>query len=399
MRTGFGWLSGLAVAVALSWVLPAGAAVTEPSFKAYLAKAKAGDAWAQTVVGYYFDRKADGDDASPNRAEALRWFALAAAQKQEDAEYELGLAYRDGKGVAKDETKGMALLTAAAKQGQGAAMSVVSNKYPDVPPPNGIQGESEYMKWKAAYCPENDTGDRISDSFCAVIFPAEDHVDARLPDLAADLVITLEKANAGDVDAQRQAGQAFRDGEGTLPDTRLALKWYGRAAKAGDADDQLALADLYYEGADPALAMVWYGRAADQNNSKAMLHLAKAYFAGRGTPRNVEKAADWAARVARRNDDYDYTPLKAQILLSEINFTRSHPDYRASAFWLTVAQHHLDSMGGSVDYLPDPTAQEEQDIAAREDALKGKLTVAQWKRIDAQARQWEEAIGLGYDPH
>ena len=58
--------------------------------------AEAGDARAQFDLGV---RYAGGKGVAPDTAEAARWIALAAAQGLVDAQFNLGLMYADGNGV------------------------------------------------------------------------------------------------------------------------------------------------------------------------------------------------------------------------------------------------------------------------------------------------------------
>ena len=51
-----------------------------------------------------------------------------------------------------------------------------------------------------------------------------------------DVAEMLEAATAGDADAQYQAAQAYRTGNGVAQDYLKAVKWYGKAAKQGHLD-------------------------------------------------------------------------------------------------------------------------------------------------------------------
>lgn len=75
-------------------------------------------------------------------------------------------------------------------------------------------------------------------------------------------------------------------------------------AEAGDAEAQVALADLYLYGqgvpADPARAADWYRRAAVQGDAVAQLNLGDLYSRGIGLPRDLAKAYVWLARAAKQ---------------------------------------------------------------------------------------------------
>ena len=75
-------------------------------------------------------------------------------------------------------------------------------------------------------------------------------------------------------------------------------------AEAGDAEAQVALADLYLHGqgvpADPARAADWYRRAAAQGDAVAQLNLGDLYSRGLGLPRDLIQAYVWLARAANQ---------------------------------------------------------------------------------------------------
>jgi TPR repeat protein len=58
-----------------------------------------------------------GDDEEAKQAEAVKWFRRAAAQGESHAQTLLGMALKDGRGVAEDEAEAAAMFRAAAEQG------------------------------------------------------------------------------------------------------------------------------------------------------------------------------------------------------------------------------------------------------------------------------------------
>ncbi|MEM7227120.1 MAG: tetratricopeptide repeat protein [Pseudomonadota bacterium] len=75
-------------------------------------------------------------------------------------------------------------------------------------------------------------------------------------------------------------------------------------AESGDAEAQLALADLYRNGlgvpADQAAATAWYRRAAEQGVAVAQLNLGEAYHKGLGVARDPVQAYLWFALAAKQ---------------------------------------------------------------------------------------------------
>ena len=62
---------------------------------------------------------------------------------------------------------------------------------------------------------------------------------------AVALRLLLPLAEAGNAEAQFSLGQLYREGHGVARDDKVALKWYRKAARQGDAKAQGALGAMY----------------------------------------------------------------------------------------------------------------------------------------------------------
>ncbi len=75
------------------------------------------------------------------------------------------------------------------------------------------------------------------------------------------------------------------------------MKWYRRAADQGDADAQLKIGDMYFEGRavaqDYSEAGQWYRFAADHGNAAAQYNLGILYAKGQGVPLDNILAHMW----------------------------------------------------------------------------------------------------------
>ena len=80
--------------------------------------AEAGDASAQYNLGVMYR---EGKGVPKDDAEAVKWFRLAAAQGSANAQYFLGLMYDNGNGVPEDNVQAYAWLNLAAAQGHKEA--------------------------------------------------------------------------------------------------------------------------------------------------------------------------------------------------------------------------------------------------------------------------------------
>lgn len=113
--------------------------------------------------------------------------------------------------------------------------------------------------------------------------------------LAALVLVLL---TTGTARADFAAGLEAYDGG----DYAAAVAAWLPLAEAGDAEAQVALADLYLYGqgvpADPARAADWYRRAAVQGDALAQLNLGDLYSRGVAVPRDLIRAYAWLSLSA-----------------------------------------------------------------------------------------------------
>jgi localization factor PodJL len=153
------------------------------------AAAIAGDMAAQFEIGVRF---AEGHGVAPNPREAARWLEFAARQGLAPAQFRLGGYYEKGIGVKKDLAAARDLYLSAAAKGNGKAMHNLAVLYAQ-----GINGRSDY------------------------------HSAALWFRKAADRGIT---------DSQFNLAILYSRGTGTPQDYAEAYKWFALAAKEGDAE-------------------------------------------------------------------------------------------------------------------------------------------------------------------
>ena len=100
----------------------AGFAATRPAAPASLAAlrsaAEAGDRRAQYRLGVAFE---EGRGVPANTRRAVRWYRLAAQQDDADAQLALGVAYAIGEGVERDYGQAYVWFSQAARQGREEA--------------------------------------------------------------------------------------------------------------------------------------------------------------------------------------------------------------------------------------------------------------------------------------
>ena len=97
-------------------------------------------------------------------------------------------------------------------------------------------------------------------------------------------------AEKGHATAQFYLGAMYDKGQGTLQNTKEAIKWYTKAAEQGSARAQSGLGVMYNHGygtpQDYRAAIKWYTKAAEQGVAKAQNNLGAMYVEGKGIPQD-----------------------------------------------------------------------------------------------------------------
>ncbi len=225
------------------------------------ASAEQGDADAQYSLGVMYR---DGYGAPQDDAEAARWLRRAAAQGHASAQSDLGRLYGEGRGVPKDDAEALRWYRLAADQGVAVAQYNLGVKYANG---EGVpENDAEAVKWYR---------------------------------LAAD---------QGDAFAQHNLGAAYTNGSGVPKNDVEAAKWYRSAADQGHARAQYYLGAAYANGRgvsrDDVLAYMWLDLAAAGTfEERATAHKFRAEMAGRMTEAQLAEAQrlarEWTATPER----------------------------------------------------------------------------------------------------
>jgi TPR repeat protein len=204
--------------------------MTQPEFEELIAKAQSGNAASQYQVGVAY---AEGRHVSRDSTEAARWFFRSADQGYPPAEGIYGLSLRQSNNAAAEQW-----MLRAADHGDASTQFWLGVAYDD--------------GW----------------------FGAQD------PDLA--LKLYQKAANAGDPDAQVVLGQKYADGDGVKQSYEIAAKWFRKAAEhvpdlGGAGQGRQRLGQLYMEGLgvprDYAQAYFWFSLRGPDIAADAKAHL------------------------------------------------------------------------------------------------------------------------------
>lgn len=164
-------------------------------------------------------------------------YLKAAQQGDSKAQINLGLAYENGKGIAKDEAQAAEWFRKAAEKGDPLAQDILGYLYANG---KGVATDKEHA-----------------------------------------MVWYRKAAEQGNVNAQFNLAIAYKNGIGLAKDEAEAVRLFGKAAAQGDAEAQTVVGRIYEYGLfgvkkNERQAEAWYQKAADQGNQEAadaLIHL------------------------------------------------------------------------------------------------------------------------------
>ncbi len=252
----------------------------EGAYREILPLAEQGHASAQLKLGLMYRR---GDGIPRDDAQTVVWLRKAAEQGLAVAQFHLGLQYSEGRGVPSDPAQALAWYRKAADQGHARAQFNVGNSH---------------MR-----------GDVVSKDFV----------------LAASWY--RKAAEQGLAEAEFNMGAMCSKGQGVPQDFAEALVWYERAASKGFAEAQNNLGAMYETGRgtsqDYVQAVQWYRKAAEQAHAGGQNNLGRMYSRGEGVLQDGLQATMWQLLAARAgNEDAVQgallTAVKLQMTRSQI---------------------------------------------------------------------------------
>ncbi|MBX9670198.1 MAG: protein kinase [Candidatus Obscuribacterales bacterium] len=212
----------------------------------------------------------------------------------------------------KELERGARWLILAAKNGQREAQTDLAKRYHygiDFP-----ENQARAFEWftlaSEQGCPE-------AEFFLGELYTNDDVVAY---DIETALGYYEKSASKGFQWAQLALFDIYRNGADlSLPDLERALYWGRRAGEQGNLAAQLSLGRLFFEGdtveRNHLEAAFWLHLAADLDDEAKYL-LALLYFNGHGVEKNITKAADLFRCLARKGDPDAMVQLS--IVLSEM---------------------------------------------------------------------------------
>ncbi len=189
------------------------------------------------------------------------------------AQYDVGLMYANGTGVARSFEDALVWLESAAKKGHANAQYLVGSAYV-----NGAGTEKNALAAAQWLLKAADQGN--AKALLKLLPVLEDRHGA----LAYQC--SLRAADLGLPEAQFKMGDGYAQGRFLPQDAVQAAVWYRKSAQQGLAQAQVALAECFAAGRgleqDMAQALAWFRAAALQGSAVAQMALERCDAAGQG---------------------------------------------------------------------------------------------------------------------
>lgn len=264
----------------------------------------------------------------PDRGRGI--LTAAAGQGDAAAVRELGILYLRGRGVPSNPDIALRHLTRAAAAGDAPARAEIAWEFLagslDDPDAYNLWIDSSVaLEWLARHAQDGD-----AEAACRL---ALSHLDGRVAvaDPSQGLHWLRRGAAAGSATAQRRLGAELVAGKIERRDLKEAEKWLTRAAAAGDCASQEMLARLqagdFGGEVNETEAVRWFRTAATycQHGDRlvarrAQARLGIAYRDGIGVNRDAAKAEEWLGRAALNGDG------EAQRALGQIYMANPRDD-------------------------------------------------------------------------
>ncbi len=227
---------------------------------------------------------------------AVDWFRKSANQSDMYGQYNLGLMYKQGKGVKRDYQQAFKWFSRAAEQGNEKAMTALGNMYDD-----GTGVEKDEFKAAEWYVKAAEKGDLIGQCNAAGIFTHPTTIKKNYHNARVLLEYCL-KGNPDDDCCLDRMADLYSNGWGVEKDSKKAHELRTKAATNGSVVGMYMLGRDFDYGIgvakDPKAAIDWYHKAAVKDHAKSMYRLYEVYEHGKlGQPVDKAKAKEWKARA------------------------------------------------------------------------------------------------------
>lgn len=308
--------------------------------------AENGDASAQVLLAKAYEH---GDGVPQNDQTAFRWYRKAAEQGDAESQNKVGVLYSQGLGVDRSKEEAVSWYLKAARQKNGSAMFNLGAAYY-----NGEGVRTDDVESYAWFLLAREAGNPS----------AGDAVKRSASENPRQVTVAFTKI-----------AEMYTRGDELPKDPTEALKWYRKAADAGDMKASVSVASMllgpdrtptpqeaaearkrcedvadrnFAPGAycmvlinrlglggpkDPAESMKWLNRAAELGHPKAALELGEAHWKGDGVQKDLVTAYMWiwlALRAKAQGADADEQALHKEMSSKQVDQAK-----RKANEWIT----------------------------------------------------------------
>ena len=222
-----------------------------------------------------------------------------AAQGDVDAQYELGVCYYFGEGVAKNDYEALKCYKEAANRGNAKAQYALAGFYAQ----GRVVTQSIYtaLMWykKAAaqgYKKAEIEITRLQNNKAGQQVNNNPDINRKKNDNETYFERCKREAESGNIEAQYRLGLCYKTGEGTTKDTAKAYTWFQKAAEAGNLDAKYEYALLV----DANQGFGWFKEAAEQGHAGAQNMLGRYYAEGWVSMKDDVQAFEWFYKAAEQ---------------------------------------------------------------------------------------------------
>lgn len=215
----------------------------------------------------------------------------AASQGNADAQFQLGVMYLDGNGVIQDSYQAADWFRKSAEQGDSRALKKLRN---------AAEQEDQRAQYNLGMMYLNGKG--VAQDYSQAVVWFKKMVD--LGNYTEGVAGVRKAAELGSARAQDTLGMMYGNGQGVTLDFVQAVQWFRKAAEQGDSNAQCHLGISYEKGfgvtQDYSQAVDWYMKAAEQGAQYGQYRIGKMYAKGIGVNQDYSKAADWYTKSAKQ---------------------------------------------------------------------------------------------------